>query len=71
MNAPTYLAARNDAGLLREYVVIRFGATLTHGGSGATYRRGTGLVRRLARMARLSFAETLEQVREDYEIAFA
>lgn len=71
MNAPRYLQAFNDAGLLREYAVRNFGRAIVHGGSASALRRASHVLRRLAKLTGLPIAEVTADVREDYEIAFA
>lgn len=58
----------NDAGLLREYVARNYGAALTYGALSQIYFRASRLVRRLARMAGITYEEALAAIRADFEI---
>ena len=62
----TYMESRNDAGLLREYVVKHYGSALTHGACYGVYWQGRRLVRRIAKMAKLPVETVLADIKSDY-----
>lgn len=56
----------SDAGLYREYVAVRFGQVLTHGGHFMTMDRAMRHVKRIAKMTGLTVYDVLDGVRSDY-----
>lgn len=68
MNAlEKHMAMMRDAGLLRRYVVERFGTTLLHGGDVGRYYYGKRLVARLAKLVGRPVADVLADVLADVE----
>jgi hypothetical protein len=59
----------NDAGLLREYIAVRHGATLTFGGcSFDQFTRARKHCRRLASLIGSSIDAVMDSARADYEL---
>ncbi|KKK88181.1 hypothetical protein LCGC14_2745760 [marine sediment metagenome] len=69
MTLTRHIEIFNDAGLLREYTAIKYGQSLTYGGSPGTYFAGMKLIRRLVRMTGQSIESVLIDVRNDYYVA--
>jgi len=65
---PKFSEVMNDAGLLREYVALRYGQVLLFGGTWATWRRAGQLIKLLAAMTGLGFDEVLAAIRSDAEV---
>ena len=65
----SYTEARNDAGLLREYIVQQYGYALTTFAPNRTYRAAMRMVRRLARLINSTVDAVLLDIRSDYELS--
>lgn len=61
------VAANFDAGLFRQFMVQRHGATLTYGGMQGQMERAMRLVKQLARVAGLTVEKVLADIQADYE----
>lgn len=68
MTKKTYEDVKNDAGLLREYIVERHSCYLLNGGSVDRARRVNALVERLAKLSGLPVDMVWEDLIEDAEL---
>jgi hypothetical protein len=57
-----------DPVLLRQYIVSRFGQTLTHGGEPSRMQRGMRLCRLLARLSGRSLDQVLSDIWADARV---
>jgi len=63
---PSIQTAWNDAGLLREYAIDRFGYVYEHGAPYAVWQRAHRIAKRIAKLAGRSEEEVWDDLRADY-----